>query len=43
MDQVELGNLLFKHCPADEMWGNFHSKPLQGEKFCHFGGNVMGE
>ena len=42
-DQVELGNLSNEHYPADEMWGNFYSKPLQGEEFCHFGGDIMGE
>ena len=42
-DQVEKGNLSIEYCPADEMWGNFHSKPLQGNKFCQFGGDIMGE
>ena len=42
-DQVEKGNLSIECCPADEMWGNFHSKPLQGKKFCSFGADIVGE
>jgi len=42
-DQVEKGNLSIKYCPTDEMWGNFHSKPLQGEKFHRFRSDIMGE
>ena len=42
-DQVEKGNLLIEHCSTEEMWGDFHSKPLQGEKFRRFGAKIMGE
>ena len=42
-DQVEKGNLSIEYCPADEMWGDFHSKPLQGEKFRGFGSDIVGE
>ena len=42
-DQVEKGNLLIEHCSTEEMWGDFHSKPLQGEKFRGFGADIMGE
>ena len=42
-DQVERGNLSIIYCPTDEMWADFHSKPLQGEKFRRFGADIMGE
>ena len=42
-DQIKKGNLLVKYCPTEEMWGDFHSKPLQGEKFRHFQKEIMGE
>ena len=42
-DQVERGNLSIEYCPTDEMWGDFHSKPLQGEKFRRFAADIMGE
>ena len=42
-DQVERGNLSIEYCPTDEMWGDFHSKPLQGEKFRRFVAAIMGE
>ena len=42
-DQAEKGNLSIKYCPTDEMWGDYHSKPLQGEKFDRFGRLIMGE
>jgi hypothetical protein len=32
-DQVEKGNVIVKCCPTDNMVGDFHAKPLQGEKF----------
>ena len=42
-DQVERGNLSIEYCPTDEMWGDFHSKPLQGTKFRKFRSDIMGE
>lgn len=42
-DQVERGNLSIEYCPTDEMWGDFQSKPLQGEKFRRFAAQIMGE
>ena len=42
-DQVEKGNLVIEYCPTDEMWGDYHSKPLQGEKFRRFRSDIMGE
>jgi hypothetical protein len=32
-DQVEKGNVTIVYCPTDDMVGDFHTKPLQGEKF----------
>jgi hypothetical protein len=41
-DQVEKRNVIIEHCPTDEMVGNFHTKPLQGEKFCMFHDRILG-
>ena len=41
-DQVKRGNLSIEYCPTEEMLGNFHSKPLQGEKFRRFSTKIMG-
>jgi hypothetical protein len=35
-DQVEKGNVTIVYCPTDDMVGDFHTKPLQGEKFRKF-------
>jgi hypothetical protein len=35
-DQVKKGNVDIKYCPTDAMIGDFHTKPLQGEKFRRF-------
>jgi hypothetical protein len=35
-DQVEKGNVTIEYCPTDEIVGDFHTKPLQGEKFRKF-------
>ena len=42
-DQVEKGNITIKYCPTEEMWGDFHTKPLQGERFRRFSAHIMGE
>jgi hypothetical protein len=42
-DQVEKGNLSILYCPTDDMWGDFHSKLLQGKKYRRFGAHIMGE
>ena len=42
-DQVEKGNVSIEYCPTDEMTGDFHTKPLQGEKFRGFRNNVLGK
>jgi hypothetical protein len=41
-DEVEKGNLIIKHCPTDEMVGDFFTKPLTGEKFSKFRDIIMG-
>jgi hypothetical protein len=41
-DQVEKGNLTIEYCPTDEMVGDFHTKPLQGEKFRKFQDAILG-
>ena len=41
-DQVEKKNLTIDYCPTDEMWGDFMTKPLQGEKFIKFRNLIMG-
>jgi hypothetical protein len=41
-DQVEKGNVTIVYCPSDGMVGDFHTKPLQGEKFCKFQNAILG-
>jgi hypothetical protein len=41
-DQVEKGNVIIEHCPTEEMIGDFHTKPLQGEKFRKFRDSILG-
>jgi hypothetical protein len=36
-DQVEKGNVTIVYCPTDDMVGDSHTKPLQGEKFQKLG------
>ena len=42
-DQVELGNIQIEHMPTDEMWADYMTKPLQGEKFRKFRVLILGE
>ena len=42
-DQVELGNIQIEHMPTDEMWADYMTKPLQGEKFHKFRALILGE
>ena len=42
-DQVELGNVQVEYMPTDEMWADFMTKPLQGEKFRKFRSLLLGE
>ena len=41
-DQVEKGNVTIEYCPTDDMVGDFHTKPLQGEKFRKFQNEILG-
>jgi hypothetical protein len=41
-DQVEKGNVQIEYCPTNDMVGDFHTKPLQGEKFRRFRGAILG-
>jgi hypothetical protein len=41
-DQVEKGNLIIEYCPTDDMIGDYHTKPLQGEKFRKFRDAILG-
>jgi hypothetical protein len=42
MDQVEKRNVTIVYCPTDDMVGDFHTKPLQGEKFPKFRNMILG-
>ena len=42
-DQVKQGNLTIEYMPTDEMWADFMTKPLQGEKFRKFRALIQGE
>ena len=41
-DQVEKKNLSIEYCPTDEMWADYMTKPLQGEKFIKFRNEILG-
>ena len=41
-DQVEKGNVTIKYCPTDDMIEDFHTKPLQGEKFRKLRNEILG-
>ena len=41
-DQAEKGNVVIKHCPTDEMIGDFMTKGPQGIKFAKFRKAIMG-
>ena len=42
-DQVENGNVTIEYMPTDEMWADFMTKPLQGEKFRKFRAVIQGD
>ena len=42
-DQVKQGNVSIEYMPTDEMWADFMTKPLQGEKFRKFRALIQGE
>merc|ERR1712008_165927 len=41
-DQVEKGHIKIDHCPTDDLWGDFQTKALQGEKFRKFRALLQG-
>jgi hypothetical protein len=41
-DQVEKGNVTIVYCSTDDMVDDFHTKPLQGEKFQKFRDAILG-
>ena len=41
-DQIEKGNLKVKHCPTDQMWADYMTKPLQGAKEIKMRKVIMG-
>ena len=42
-DQVDLANLSIEYMPTDEMWADYMTKPLQGDKFRKFHTMILGE
>ena len=42
MDQIEKHLVSIKYCPTDDMDSDYHTKPLQGQKFRKFHRNIMG-
>ncbi len=41
-DQVRLGNMEIRHCPTDNMIGDYMTKPSQGEKVREFRRMILG-
>jgi len=41
-DQIEKGHIKMDHCPTNDMWADFQTKPLQGEKFRKFRALLQG-
>jgi hypothetical protein len=41
-DQIAKKNLKVEYLPTEDMWADFMSKPLQGEKFRRFRRLIMG-
>jgi hypothetical protein len=42
-DQAVKGNVTIVYCPTDDMIGDFHTKPLLGEKFRKFQDAILGD
>ena len=40
-DKVDQGDLKITHEGTDTMWADYHSKPLQGSKFCTMRSKIM--
>ena len=41
-DQVEKKNISIEYCATDEMWADYMTKSLQGEKFIKFRNEILG-
>ena len=41
-DVADRGEVQIQHCPADDMRGDFFTKPLQGKKFFQFRKLILG-
>ena len=41
-DHIEKGNLEVQYCPTEEMWADYHTKPLHGRLFHKFKKLIMG-
>ena len=39
--QLKVGEVSFKHCPTDDMVGDYLTKPLQGAKFIKFRDTII--
>ena len=38
---MKVGEVSFKHCPTDDMVGDYLTKPLQGAKFIKFRDTIL--
>jgi hypothetical protein len=41
-EKVDYREIVIEHCPMEQMWMDFNTKPKQGKVFCEFLGDVMG-
>jgi hypothetical protein len=41
-DKIEKGEVRIEHCPTEEMWADFNTKPRQGRGFMLFRSHLMG-
>ena len=41
-NHISKGDLSVKHCPTEDMIGDYFTKPLQGVKFEEFRAKIMG-
>jgi len=42
-DQVEKGHIKIEYCPTDDMWADFQTKAVQGDKFRKLRGLIQGD
>jgi len=40
-DRIKQKELRVAYCPTEDMWADFHTKPLQGRKFIYFRNKIM--